>query len=93
VAHLLRSWRRATGFGFALSCASATLSACGSCGDKAKDKGSEEANTESSAEPDPTGIRPFRVRWDGGRRLRPHRRAPNGDSLFPDDAGSMEHDP
>lgn len=67
-----------------------TVSACGSCGENGKEPGAGEAKAENSAEP--SSIRPFRVRWDGGRRLRPHRRAPGGDTLFVEDAGSTEHD-
>lgn len=77
-------------FSFALA-----MSGCGSCGgsDKEKDKGTVAAS-ESSAEADPSAIKPFRVRWDGGRRIRPHRRG-FGDAaaLGPEDAGSTEHDP
>src|SRR5262245_39934953 len=90
VAHIAsfapREVRRARLVGAALVVVSSALglSACGSCGsgDKDKDKGSTAA-AESSGEADPNGIKPFRVRWDGGRRIRPHRRGGDAAAFGP----------
>jgi hypothetical protein len=72
-------------FGAVMVVALGPLAACGSCG--------ESKNGDKGEEPDPSSARPFNVRWDGGRRFRPHRRGSEAGAapVVVDDAGG-QHD-